>query len=629
MRLSKSFLFSPVWVFCFVAPLYCQTAAPATQGPDPIFRANAHEVVVDVVVTRGNDEPVLALHKQDFQVMEDGKPVSIDYFEEHTAKTLPPGALPKMPAMPPSVYTNVPAAPPSDSVNVLLLDSLNTPPQMISYARKQILNYLDHVKPGTRMAIITLNRKLSIVQGFTTDAALLREVAIKQTGPGISPSLVTKSEIGSEQELEGFLSSNSPSAGGAPITGSTSNGNSPSGGGWSNPSSPMSATVAVANAFASYQDFKKGNRTRMTLEAISAVARYLSAVPGRKNLIWFAGDFPIVVFPKFDQRMEFADNDIAMSQVLKAADLLTAARVAVYPVYANGMMTDDIVSADNRGPASASAIGNLASVAGIDNYTSGNNDRSSEIAAMNQIATDTGGKAVYNTNDLDSAIGHSIADGSHYYTLAYSPTNKKMDGRYRKIEVKLAGAKLKLSYRHGYNAAEGITAEQEANSDPLRPLLVRGLPSTTQLLYGVRVLPVTPQPAPSAKRAGKNPKFTGPFTRYSVDFMIRWTDLKFEPTPGATHKGKIQLGLLAYDRNGNAVNWEGATQGMNLNADVYAAIQKSGVPAHMEIDLPNTDVYLVTGVYDWSTSKAGTLEIPLHPITVAADAHLPTTPPGH
>jgi hypothetical protein len=47
----------------------------------------------------------------------------------------------------------------------------------------------------------------------------------------------------------------------------------------------------------------------------------------------------------------------------------------------------------------------------------------------------------------------------------------------------------------------------------------------------------------------------------------------------------------------------------------------------MEIDLPNTDVYLVTGVYDWSTSKAGTLEIPLHPITVAADAHLHPTPP--
>ena len=99
------------------------------------------------------------------------------------SKTLPAGSLPAPPKMPPNVYTNVPPAPLDDAVNVLLLDSLNTPPQMASYARNQILNYLNHVKPGTRMAIITLNSKLNFVQGFTTDAALLREVALKQTAP--------------------------------------------------------------------------------------------------------------------------------------------------------------------------------------------------------------------------------------------------------------------------------------------------------------------------------------------------------------------------------------------------------------------------------------------------------------
>ena len=48
----------------------------------------------------------------------------------------------------------------------------------------------------------------------------------------------------------------------------------------------------------------------MTLEAFSDIARYLAAVPGRKNLIWFAGDFPVVIFPKFDQRMEYEDNEL-------------------------------------------------------------------------------------------------------------------------------------------------------------------------------------------------------------------------------------------------------------------------------------------------------------------------------
>ena len=209
---------------------------------------------------------------------------------------------------------------------------------MISYARNQILGYLNHVKPGTRMAIFALNGKLNIVQGFTGDAALLRDVAIRQTAPGISPSLVTKSEIADEQELESFLASNLPSPGGAPGSGSPSNGNGASGANWSNPSVPMSATSAVADAFANYQSYKQVNRTRMTLEALPEIARYLSAVPGRKNLIWFSGDFPVVILPKFDQRMEASDHGVSLSQVRKTADLLTAARVAVYPVYANGLM---------------------------------------------------------------------------------------------------------------------------------------------------------------------------------------------------------------------------------------------------------------------------------------------------
>ena len=61
----------------------------------------------------------------------------------------------------------------------------------------------------------------------------------------------------------------------------------------------------------------------------------------------------------------------------------------------------------------------------------------------------------------------------------------------------------------------------------------------------------------------------------------------------------------------------GGTQAMNLKPEVYAAIQRSGVPAHMEIDLPDQDVSLVTGVYDWGTDRAGTLAIPVHPEAVA------------
>jgi hypothetical protein len=224
---------------------------------------------------------------------------------------------------------------------------------------------------------------------------------------------------------------------------------------------------------------------------------------------------------------------------------------------------------------------------------------------------------------------HAINDGSHYYTLVYTPTNKQMDGQYRRIEIKLAQGKYKLSYRRGYNADDATAGQAKPESDPLRPLLLHGLPGATQLIYGVRVFPASPQPEPNATRAGKNPSLTGPVTRYSVDFMIRWTDVQLEAAPQETHSGKIQLGLLAYDRDGNAVNWTGGTQVMNLKPEIYTTIQKSGIPAHMEIDLPNADVYLVTGVYDWGSGKAGTLEIPIHPATQSATTDQHPAPQLH
>ena len=154
-------------------------------------------------------------------------------------------------------------------------------------------------------------------------------------------------------------------------------------------------------------------------------------------------------------------------------------------------------------------------------------ERSRIISDMEQIASDTGGKAYFNTNDLKSAVKKAFDDGSHYYTIVYAPTNIKMDGSYRHIDVQVtAKGKYKTAYRRGYNADDTSKAVAPQDTDPLRPLLIRGLPSATQLLYGVRVVPANPQPAANATRAGKNPKLTGPTTRYSIDFFVRWQDVK-------------------------------------------------------------------------------------------------------
>ena len=81
--------------------------------------------------------------------------------------------------------------------------------------------------------------------------------------------------------------------------------------------------------------------------------------------------------------------------------------------------------------------------------------------------------------------------------------------------------------------------------------------------------------------------------------------------------------LVAYDREGTALNWLVRKQEMSFKAQSYAAAQAAGLQMHYEIDVP-TDllskdtVYLRTGVYDLRSRNAGTLEVSLHPIAAPA-----------
>jgi VWFA-related protein len=594
-------------VCCLAAGPRVQTTTPGDQGPIPVFKTHSHAVVVDVVVTKG-DQAVTGLHKQDFQVLEDRKPVAVDYFEEHMPKTLPLGAQKPLPPMPPNVYTNVPPAPESDSVNVLLLDTLNTDRQDQSYVRQNILNFLKTMQPGVRVAVFVLGAKLRMVQGFTTDSGALRDAVTDKRG-GVSPEAetsVTRSlqdKVDDLAEKQRLVRMNI---------------------------SPM-GLEALSAMQAEVTAHKADERVAMTLEALNYMARYLAGVPGRKNLIWFSSSFPITLFPSAREKQGNSQVREYSAALKEAADLLTVSKVAVYPIGAEGMMVshacDPVINSrkcyDVEGAEVSGSSGPGSTARGGDDMTAFTNEaaaRADKIMAMEQLAADTGGKAFYNTNDLNAAMTHAIENGAHYYTLVYTPTNKKMDGSYRRIEVKTTAGKYNLAYRRGYNADDILTADKKPEADPLHALLMRGMPSSTQILYGVRVVPLSPQPAADAVRAGRNAKLTGPTTRYSVDFMVRWTDVALDTTEKGTHRGKIQASLMAYDRDGNAVNWVGVTQAMDLKPEIFSAIQKSGVPVHLEIDLPNSEVYLETGVYDWSTGKAGTIEVPINSAKFASAA---------
>ena len=550
----------------FVATsLHAQTAVPQSASDQPAIKARVSMVLVDVVVTKGKGEAVPGLHKDDFQVLEDGEPQSVSFFEEHQAA--PPTPI-KLPPMPANVFTNYPTVKTADSVNVLLLDSLNTQARDQAYVRAQMIRYLRSAQPGARLAIFTLGSRLRMVRGMTADSSGLL-VALSDPKSGTNPQVLRQLPTPMQKDTDELMIASQ---------------RSPEG-------------IAAIKAFLAEEGAQlAGDRIEITLQAFQQLARYLSPIPGRKNVMWVSGSFPISFFPATGTRGAYPTQ--YQSDVQQTANVLTADQVAVYPISATGLVGDAAYDPTIVGKPTHEGYG----------------DQSFDQIAMETLARDTGGKAFYNTNDLTNAMTEAINTGSHFYTLTYTPANTRMDGNYRRIELKALDSDYKLAYRRGYYAENAKTeqaAERRTPSDPLLPLMGFGMPDFAQILYKVRVLPSDPQPKSGAKRAGSKAELKDPAVRYGVDFAISAQDLKLDTTPDGVRHGNIEVTLIAYDREGKPLNMVTKKTEIALQPNVYAALQQVGLQLHKEIDVPTGDVYLHTGIYDLNSSKAGTLGIPL------------------
>jgi hypothetical protein len=235
------------------------------------------------------------------------------------------------------------------------------------------------------------------------------------------------------------------------------------------------------------------------------------------------------------------------------------------------------------------------------------------LNGMKEVAEATGGKPYFG-NDIKGALAADVENGSRYYSLAYTPSDHKEIGRQRTIEVKVPVGNYKLSYRRHYyeETPKSLAAEEAAApTDPLRPLMDRGMPNFTELRYKVKL---TPEPAPTAAGAtlaGDNPELKGTLTRYTVGFQLATDGLVLVTGPDGVKRGHIEVALVAYSQAGQPLNWEARQIGLAIKPEQVALAEKSGIPFHFDIDAPSGDVYLRTGVYDMATSHAGTLEIPL------------------
>lgn len=579
-----------------------QNSAQENKTPIPTLKTRARLVLVDVVVTDSKGEPVHGLKKEDFEIFEDGKTQTVSAFEEHK------GAAPKqikLPPMPPGVYTNFPVVQAADSVDIILLDALNTPSTDQAYVHSQMLKYLQAIPPHTRTAIFTLASRLNMLQGITTDSSQLL-AALKSGKATTHPSPLRASTVESDanQNRVDFMTAEAP----VPASPNQTLAQAAV--------DPINATKQFLNDTALYET---DARVGMTLEALQQLARYLSDVPGRKNVIWFSGSFPAGIVPNSDLTDPFSSAVNFKEDIRRTTDLLTTAQVALYPVAAEGLVSDSAFQVNNR--QMSEKRGSIQMQDTIQQSRNASMDLDASHASMEQLAKDTGGQAFYNTNGLGEALTRVVKSGSHFYTLSYSPGNPNTDGKYRHIQVKLASGKETLAYRRGYYADDPSTlstTNQKQSVDPLMPLMGRNLPDYSQILFKILVKPTSPQPSPDAPRIGSNTEMKGPFTRYGIDFAVAVDDLKLDQGSDAVRLGAIEVMLAAYDAEGKPLNLVVGRSEIRIPAKDYASVQRGGLQIHKEIDVPNSGAFLRTGIYDLKSNNAGTLGVPLSAGVAAA-----------
>ena len=594
-----------------------QSSDAAIDTPQTTLKVNSRAVLVDVVVTDSKGNPVKGLRQEDFRVLEQGQRQSIGYFEEHSTDLLARRSENRaFPQMPPNVFTNYSPLPTPPVVNVLLLDALNTPMNDQMYLKKAAQHYLKTLKPGTRLAIFTMSMRLSFIQGFSDDPAVLATAMGYRKNDKSEPAVLLQSK--GESDAQGTVIELMVAM--------------------ENTGGTATALAVPPQTIEAFQQFMQetryaqdSDREYRTLQNLNQLAAFLGSFPGRKNVIWMSGAFPLELFGQTSLRFE--------GSIDKTINLLSAARVAIYPVDVRGTNVPTFYTAENTlDPSITSAPQILGPAPGVTadapnamqggvgqggfagNLLDESQAKNSSGSTMDMLATMTGGKAFYNQNDLSGIIGKVSDHSSDFYTLSYSPTNSNMDGVFRKIEVKVGdGEHYTLSYRRGYYArdedlpgaaqSEQEQAAQKASQnptqiDPLEPFMVFGMPQSEQILYKTQI-----QPMP--QKADEKPSQKEPSDRYSVDFALDLKDLSLKLGPDGVHKGKLNLSMILYNKYGQVASREDHLVDLNIKPDVFAIFQKTGVQLHSQVLVPKGQYWLRTGVYDEASRKVGTMEIPL------------------
>jgi VWFA-related protein len=528
------------------------STSPSVPGSQ-VLQAEARLVLEDVTVLDKKGLPVKGLTSADFVLREDNTPQKIMSVEEHSAvgdvvPSAPTGGSPDGTV----VVSNKPQA--GSVWNVLLIDIYNTPNEARGRLQSQLEQFLKQLPEHEPVALVTMSSHIKIDSSFQDGAGEAYRY-LRKNGLGPADSS-TPANIVERQEPD-------------------------------MPSADLAGTVVPHQANTDVD--RQANRGQTTMDCFSALAQWLAPYPGRKNVYWLSGGFPLQGRPFgvagyiLNGPVLGADakggHPIPMQQ--KTDKELEAARVAIYPVDARGVPAPDIAGVTS---ADTTYTANVAIASAMDADLS-----AARRQEMLEIAKATGGKAQFN-NNITQALRDDFNQAKTYYTVAYTPPDKGWQGAYHRIQVSVDKPEAQLVYREGYYA-RSAEAEAKPTQEQFRDALRLSAPAEQAVQFTSQVT-----------RSGESA---------TVAYGVEPNTVNFQEDASGQFLTDIDFAILEYDAKGKVLDKSLIRLSGTMTPEQRAQLSSKTLSAKQTITLRAGATNLVLGVRDRVSGRFGRVEVPL------------------
>jgi len=376
------------------------------------FKTETKLVVVNVTVKDKQGKPITSLKKDDIEIYEDGVKQNLAVFEleQLSNDLLTPVA--RTGAAPATLEERVPAAPAGQAVTTaasatpvrhqdkrlvgLFFDFSNMPQADQLRAKDAAVDFISkQMTTSDLVSIMVYGNRFDVLEDFTDDRdRLLSRLQKLSFGEGAGLADAAATSADEGDDSGGFV-----------------------------------AADTEFNVF----------NTDRKLTALEDATKKLAAYPEKKALIYFSSGLSLTGIEN-------------QSQLRATVNSAVRANVAFYPVDARGLVATSPVGDASASSGRGTGAFTGSKQAGNRSAAQGSQD------TLYTLASDTGGKAMIDSNDLSLGIRQAQQDISSYYILGYYSTNAAEDGKFRKISVKLASKELqasaKVDFRNGYYASK-------------------------------------------------------------------------------------------------------------------------------------------------------------------------------